>query len=61
MVQESCEGADTCVAKFVWKRISDSINQAVDNLMIAELARGGRHLLEENGCDRNTTPVCDRK
>ena len=55
------EGADTCVAKFVWKRISDSINQAVDNLMIAELARGGRHLLEENGCDRNTTPVCDRK
>ena len=58
---EFCEGADTCVAKFVWKRISDSINRAVDNLMIAELARGGRHLLEENGCDRNTTPVCDRK
>lgn len=58
---EFCEGADTCVAKFVWKRISDSINQAVDNLMIAELARGGRHLLEENSCDRNTAPVCDRK
>ena len=58
---EFCEGADTCVAKCVWKRISDSINQAVDNLMIAELARGGRNLLEENGCDRNTAPVCDRK
>lgn len=58
---EFCEGADTCVAKFVWKRISDSINQAVDNLMIAELARGGRNLLEENGFDRNTAPVCDRK
>ena len=29
--------------------------------MIAELARGGRHLLEENGFDRNTAPVCDRK
>lgn len=58
---EFCEGADTCVTKFVWKRISDSINQAVDNLMIAELAMDGRHLLEENGCDRNSSPVCDRK
>ena len=58
---EFCEGADTCVTKSVWKRISDSINQAVDNLMIAELAMDGRHLLEENGCDRNSSPVCDRK
>ena len=58
---ELCEGADTCVTKFVWKRISDSINQAVDNLMISELARDGRHLLSENGCDRNMSPVCNRK
>ena len=58
---EFCEGADTCVTKFVWKRISDSINQAVDNLMISELARDGRHLLDENGCDRNISPVCNRK
>jgi len=56
-----CEGADTCVTKFVWKRIADSINQAVDNLMISELARDGRHLLEENGCDKNMVPVCNRK
>ncbi|MFC2476801.1 MAG: RrF2 family transcriptional regulator [Catonella sp.] len=58
---ELCEGADTCVTKFVWKRISDSINQAVDNLMISELAKDGRHLLDENGCDRNISPVCNRK
>ena len=56
-----CEGSDTCVTKFVWKRISDSINQAVDNLMISELANEGKHLLEENGCDKNSVPVCNRK
>ena len=56
-----CEGSDTCVTKFVWKRISDSIKQAVDNLMISELASEGKHLLEENGCDKNSIPVCNRK
>ena len=56
-----CEGADTCITKFVWKRISDSINQAVNNLMISELARDGRHLIEEKGVDKNTSPVCNRR
>lgn len=56
-----CEGADTCITKFVWKRISDSINQAVNNLMISELARDGRHLIEEKGVDKNTNPVCNRR
>ena len=55
------EGADTCVTKFVWKKDFSSINQAVDNLMISELAKDGRHLLDENGCDRNISPVCNRK
>lgn len=58
---ELCEGADTCVTKFVWKRISDSINQAVNNLMISELAIDGKHLLEENGCDKNVSPICNRR
>ena len=56
-----CEGADTCITKFVWKRIADSINQAVNNLMISELARDGRHLIEEKGVDKNTSPVCNRR
>ena len=56
-----CEGADTCITKFVWKRISDSINQAVNNLMISELARDGKHLIEEKGVDMNTSPVCNRR
>jgi len=34
---ESCAGSDTCVTKLVWMRISDSINKAVDSIMLSEL------------------------
>ena len=34
---ESCAGSDSCVTKLVWMRISDSINNAVDTLMLSEL------------------------
>ncbi len=40
----SCAGSDVCVTKFVWKRISDSINQAVDGLMLSELVAVGQRL-----------------
>lgn len=32
-----CEGADACVTKFIWKKISDSINQVVDNISLKDL------------------------
>lgn len=32
-----CESADFCVAKHVWRKINDSITQAVDEIMLAEL------------------------
>lgn len=38
---ESCSGSGLCVTKYVWKRISDSINNTVNSLMLSEL-------LEEN-------------
>lgn len=56
-----CEGVETCVTKFVWKRISDSINAAVDSLMISELAEDGKRILEENGDENILSPVCTRK
>ena len=34
-----CAGSDTCVSKIVWKRINDSINEAVDGIFIGELVR----------------------
>ena len=42
-----CNGADACVTKFVWKRINDAISQAVDGIMISELAEESRALLEK--------------
>lgn len=34
---DSCNSSDNCVTKHVWMRISDSINNAVDTLMLSEL------------------------
>lgn len=42
----SCEGADLCVAKYVWKRINDSITQAVDTMMLSELIEESRRIQE---------------
>ncbi len=33
----SCQDADFCVAKYVWKRINDSITDAVDHMNLGEL------------------------
>lgn len=38
----SCQSADLCVAKYVWKRINDSITEAVDTLMLGELIEESR-------------------
>lgn len=35
-----CKEAGQCISKLVWKRISDSINDAVDNLMLSDLLDG---------------------
>lgn len=32
-----CESSDICVTKYVWKRISDSINNTVDSITLKEL------------------------
>lgn len=45
--KSSCQSADLCVTKYVWKRISDSINTAVDNIMLSELVYESRKIQEE--------------
>ena len=32
-----CARQDGCVVQYVWKRINDSINEAVDSMTLAEL------------------------
>ena len=42
-----CIGSDLCVAKLVWKRINDSITDAVDTLMLSELIEESRRIHEK--------------
>lgn len=34
---DPCKESEQCITKIVWRRISDSINNAVDNLMLSDL------------------------
>ncbi|WP_373217672.1 Rrf2 family transcriptional regulator [Ruminococcus sp. 5_1_39BFAA] len=43
-----CQGEDICVAKYVWKRINDSITKAVDSMMLSELIEESRRVKKEN-------------
>ena len=43
----NCETQDICVAKYVWKRINDSITQAVDTMMLSQLIEESRKKQEE--------------
>lgn len=37
--EEGCSAAKSCVTKYVWKKISDSINETVDAITLAELVK----------------------
>jgi Rrf2 family protein len=39
-----CSNSDLCVTKYVWKRISDSINDAVDGIKLSELVEESRRV-----------------
>ncbi len=49
----SCEGAEACVTRFVWKKINDAIAEAVDSIMLSELAGESRRIMDAQG----ETPV----
>lgn len=38
----SCKSADSCVSKYVWKRINESINRTVDEIMLDQLVEESR-------------------
>ncbi len=39
-----CSGSDCCVTKNVWKRINDSIQEAVDGIRLSELVEDNRKI-----------------
>lgn len=44
-----CKAADSCVTKYVWKRINESINHTVDEIMLSQLVEESR----KKNCERN--------
>jgi len=43
-----CQTADLCVTRYVWQQINDSITQAVDSIMLAQLVEESRKVQEKN-------------
>ncbi len=60
--ESTCSGADLCVTKYVWKRISDSINDAVDDIKLSELVDESLQLRNEHGSKTNLKieTLCDK-
>ena len=53
--EEGCKAADSCVTKYVWQRINESINQTVDEIKLAQLVEeskkmGFQDILGQTGC-----------
>ena len=44
----SCQGADLCVTKFVWERINSSIRDTVESIKLSQLVEESR-LMREKG------------
>lgn len=49
----TCDTADSCVTRFVWRRINDSIAHTVDTMMLDELVEESRRLLQDKGTQRS--------
>jgi Rrf2 family transcriptional regulator, iron-sulfur cluster assembly transcription factor len=59
--EASCSSSDSCVTKYVWKRISDSINEAVDSIMLSELVAESRRVQNGTGAtDTKAKQTCGK-
>lgn len=47
--ESSCGGSEFCVTKYVWQRINDSINQAVDEIKLDQLIEESRNVKDAAG------------
>lgn len=57
----NCSNSDSCVTKYVWKRISDSINDAVDGIMLSELVAESKKVQTGTGTvDTRTKQTCGK-
>ncbi|MGB4659100.1 MAG: Rrf2 family transcriptional regulator [Mobilitalea sp.] len=57
----SCSSSDLCVTKYVWKRINDSVNEAVDGIMLSELVDENKKVLADKGTmDAKARQACGK-
>lgn len=56
--ETKCQSSDLCVTKYVWKRISDSINSVVDSLMLSELVTEGKALQAQKSTSNQSIYPC---
>ena len=54
-VNSACESADTCVTKYVWERINNSITAAVDDISLEHLVEESRKVQSQS---QNDTSYC---
>jgi len=47
-----CQAADSCVTKYVWQKINDTINEAVDEMRISDLAEESRKVNQQDSCGK---------
>ena len=49
-----CQAADSCVTKYVWKRINESINRTVDEIRLDQLVEESRKRNPEESEKKNS-------
>ncbi len=54
--EQGCDGADACVTRYVWKRINDSITEAVDSIMLSQLVAESRKICKKGEI---STQICE--
>lgn len=58
--EATCSSSDLCVTKYVWKRISDSINDTVDEIKLSELVRESKEVRQNHQSVEKIAPVCNQ-
>lgn len=51
--EEGCSESQTCVTKYVWQKINESISRTVDEISLGTLVEQNRQLREQNSGDNH--------
>ncbi len=46
--EDGCQSACGCVSKIVWQKINDSVNHAVDTILLSQLVDEGKKITNKN-------------